>query len=162
MRTIREIFEDPPVPTVLGAPLAGDVVPLSEIDDAAFAGKILGDGVAIEPSEGRLVAPCDGIVTGVFHSGHIVNIRSNDGCKILLHIGLDTVHLCGRFFRPVARPGDRVKKGDLLVSFDIGSVRSAGFRLTAPMIICNSADYAAVTPVASGTILAGDSLLDLR
>ena len=149
-------------PAVLAAPLAGTVVPLAEVSDATFAGKVLGDGIAIEPTEGRLVAPCDGIVTGVFHTGHIVNIRSDNGCKILLHIGIDTVKLNGRFFSAIARAGDRVRKGDLLVRFDIGGLRSAGYTLTAPMIICNSADYAAVTPVASGIIPAGENLLDLR
>ena len=149
-------------PAVLAAPLAGAVVPLAEVSDEMFAGKVLGDGIAIEPTEGRLVAPCDGIVTGVFHTGHIVNIRSDDGCKILLHIGIDTVKLNGRFFSAIARAGDRVRKGDLLVRFDIGGLRMSGYRLTAPMIICNSADYTAVTPVASGIIPAGENLLDLR
>ena len=166
MSEIYGILENLPTravgPAVLGAPLAGTVVPLDEVSDATFAGKILGDGIAIEPSEGRLVAPCDGIVTGVFHTGHIVNIRSDNGCKILLHIGIDTVKLNGRFFSAIARAGDRVRKGDLLVRFDISGLRTEGYRLTAPMIICNSSDYAAVTPVASGIVPAGENLLDLR
>ena len=150
------------LPAVLGAPLAGAVVPLCELDDAVFAEKILGDGVAIEPEEGRLVAPCDGIVTGVFYTGHIVNIRSDLGCKILLHIGIDTVKLGGRFFHPVARPGDRVVKGDLLVRFDIDGLRRAGCGLAAPMIICNTGDYESVTQLASGTVAFGERLIDLR
>ena len=166
MNEIYGILENLPTravcPSVLAAPLAGTVVPLTEVSDATFAGKVLGDGIAIEPTDGRLVAPCDGIVTGVFHTGHIVNIRSDDGCKILLHIGIDTVKLNGRFFSAIARAGDRVRKGDLLVQFDIGGLRASGYRLTAPMIVCNSADYSAVTPMASGIIPAGENLLDLR
>ena len=166
MSEIYGILENLPTravgPSVLAAPLAGTVVPLTEVSDAMFAGKMLGDGIAIEPTEGRLVSPCDGIVTGVFHTGHMVNIRSDDGCKILLHIGIDTVKLDGRFFSAIARAGDRVRKGDLLVHFDITGLRTAGYQLTAPMIICNSDEYTAVTPVASGVVPAGENMLDLR
>ena len=166
MSEIYGILENLPTravsPAVLAAPLAGTVVPLAEVSDALFAGKILGDGIAIEPTDGKLFAPCDGIVTGVFHTGHMVNIRADSGCKILLHIGIDTVKLGGKFFRTVTRAGSRVRKGDLLVRFDIRGLRSAGCRLTAPMIICNTADYSVVTPVASGLIPAGENLLSLK
>ena len=166
MKNFYGVLENLPAravyPAMLAAPLAGTVVPLTEVNDAMFAGKMLGDGIAIEPSDGRLFAPCSGVVTCVFHTGHAVNIRSDDGCKILLHIGIDTVRLGGRFFRTVAKAGDRVRKGDLLVRFDIRGLRSEGCHLTAPMIICNTVDYTAVTPVASGTISAGENLLALK
>ena len=166
MSEICGILENLPTravcPAILAAPLAGTVVPLTEVNDALFAGKILGDGIAIEPTDGRLFAPCDGVVTGIFHTGHMVTVRADSGCKILLHIGIDTVKLNGKFFRIVARTGSRIRKGDLLVRFDIRGLRSAGCRLTAPMIICNTADYSAVTPVASGIISAGRNLLSLK
>lgn len=166
MRDFYGVLENLPTravcPAILAAPLAGTIVPLTEVNDAIFAGKMLGDGIAIEPSDGRLFAPCSGIVTSVFHTGHAVSIRSDDGCKILLHIGIDTVKSGGRFFRTAAKAGDRVHKGDLLVRFDIHGLRSAGCHLTAPMIICNTVDYAAVTAVASGSISAGENLLSLK
>lgn len=148
--------------TVLSAPLSGRVVPLNEVKDDVFSEKILGDGVAVEPSEGRLFAPCDGIVEGVTDTKHAVNITSDEGCEILLHVGIDTVKLKGRFFQPAVKEGQRIKKDDLLLTFDINGIREAGYQLTTPMILCNSDDYSEISTVASGDVKAGQDILRIK
>lgn len=145
----------------LAAHLNGTVVPIEEVEDDVFSGKILGDGAAIEPSEGKLYAPCDGTVESVFDTKHAVNMTSEDGCEILLHIGIDTVKLGGQFFDAVVKDGQKVKKGDLLITFDIDGIRKAGYKVTTPLIICNSDDYDEISLAASGSIKAGETLLNI-
>ncbi|MGN0693209.1 MAG: PTS glucose transporter subunit IIA, partial [Oscillospiraceae bacterium] len=111
------------------------------------------------PSEGRLFAPCDGTVETLFDTKHAVSIRSDDGADILLHIGIDTVHLEGKFFTAHVSDGDRVKSGELLISFDMEGIRKAGYKLTTPLIICNSDEFDDVTLEAEGRISAGNILL---
>lgn len=147
---------------VLAAHLNGTVVPLEKVEDDVFSQKILGDGAAVEPSEGRLYAPCDCTVVGVFDTKHAVNIVSDDGCEILLHIGLDTVELGGKFFNAAVKEGERVKKGGLLISFDMDGIRKAGYKLTTPMIICNSDDYSKINITASGKVKAGENILKIN
>lgn len=147
---------------MLAAHLTGTVVSLENVEDDVFSGKILGDGVAVEPSEGKLYAPCDGIIEGVTDTKHAINMTSNDGCEILLHVGIDTVKLNGRFFEGEVKEGQRVKKGDLLLTFDMVGIRKAGYRLTTPMIICNSDDYSEISTVASGSIKAGNHILKIK
>ncbi|MDD6762729.1 MAG: glucose PTS transporter subunit IIA [Clostridiales bacterium] len=147
---------------VLSAHLNGKVVPLEEVEDDVFSGKILGDGVAIEPSEGKLYAPCDCTIEGLFDTRHAINMTSDDGCEILLHIGIDTVKLGGKFFEAVVKDGQKVKKGDLLITFDIDGIRNAGYKVTTPMIICNSDDYSAIDTTASGNVKQGDNILKIK
>ncbi len=149
-------------PLILAAHLNGTVVPLEAVEDDAFSGKILGDGVAVEPAEGRLYAPCDGTIEGVFDTKHAVNMTSDGGCEILLHIGIDTVKLGGQFFTSMVKEGQRVKKGDLLIKFDMDGIRNAGYKLTTPMIICNSDDYCGIDITASGTVKAGANILKIH
>ena len=142
--------------------LNGTVVPLEEVADDVFSQKILGDGIAIEPSEGRLYSPCDGEIDSVFDTKHAINLVSEDGAEILLHIGIDTVKLNGQYFEAHVSEGQRVKKGDLLITFDMDKIREAGFKLTTPMIICNADDYSAFEALAKGKTAAGDKLLKLQ
>ena len=139
--------------------LNGRAVPLEEVEDDVFSQKILGSGIAVEPSEGRLYSPCDGEIHSVFDTKHAVSILSEEGAEILLHIGIDTVKLDGRYFEAKVSEGQRVKRGDLLITFDMDKIREAGFKLTTPLIICNSEDYSSFEPLAEGTISAGDKLL---
>lgn len=147
---------------ILAAHLSGTVVSLENVEDDVFSGKILGDGIAVEPSEGKLYAPCDGTIEGVTDTKHAINITSNDGCEILLHVGIDTVKLNGRFFEVSVKDGQRVKKGDLLLTFDMEGILKAGYKLTTPMIICNSDDYSDISTVASGSIKAGNDILKIK
>lgn len=122
---------------VLLAPLTGRVIPLEEVPDPAFAQKIVGDGVAILPAEGNLLAPVSGNVIALLESGHAIGMRSEDGLEILLHIGIDTVKLQGRGFMPRVRVGDRVAAGELLIRFDLALLQDAGFSPVTPVLITN-------------------------
>ena len=146
----------------LFAHLNGKVVPLEEVEDEAFSSKVLGDGVAIEPTEGKLYAPCDGKVEMVFDTKHAVNLVSKDGCEILMHIGIDTVKLGGKCFEAHVSDGQEVKKGDLLISFDIDGIKAAGYPTITPMIICNTDDYSNITVVGAGNVTAGDKLVEVK
>ena len=146
----------------LFAHLKGKIVPLEEVEDEAFSSKVLGDGIAIEPEDGKLYAPCGGKIDMLFDTKHAVNLVSDAGCEILLHIGIDTVKLGGKFFEAHVCDGDVVKKGDLLISFDKEGIKNAGYKTTTPMIICNSDDYASIDKIASGHIEAGERIIDIR
>ena len=148
--------------SVLGAHLTGTVVALAEVKDEAFASGALGLGIAVEPTEGKLLAPADGTIDMVFDTRHAVGMTTAAGTELLMHIGIDTVKLEGRHFTAHVQPGQTVKKGQLLVSFDMEAIRSAGYLLTTPMLICNSDDYTAVEPLAGGSIQAGADLLKVR
>jgi len=145
----------------LFSPLNGKIVKLENVEDEVFSSKTLGDGIAIEPSEGRLYAPCNAAVESIFDTMHAINLVSENGCEILLHIGLDTVKLKGKFFKTHVSEGDKVKKGDLLISFDIDGIKKAGYKTTVPMIICNSDDYSLIKCTASDKIKAGEKVIEI-
>lgn len=146
----------------LGAHMNGTMLLMNEVEDEAFASCALGDGVAIEPSEGKLYAPTDATVVNIFDTKHAIGLATEDGVEILLHIGIDTVQMGGKGFTAHVNEGDDVKKGDLLISFDMDAVKKAGYKCTTPMIICNTDDYRAVKPLATGTVKAGQDLLALK
>ncbi len=145
---------------ILGAHVSGKVVRLENVEDDVFSQKILGEGIAVEPIEGRLYAPCDGVIDTVFETKHAVNLRSDKGCEILLHIGIDTVKLEGRHFKSHIQNGQQIKKGDLLVTFDIKAIQQEGYKVTTPMIICNSDRYGTIKTLNSGAVKSGEDLLN--
>ena len=147
---------------ILYSHLKGKVIPLEKVEDEVFSQKILGEGIAVEPSEGKLYAPCDGVIESVFDTRHAVSITSDSGAEILLHIGIDTVKLEGRYFKSHIENGQRVKKGDLLISFDMEKIRGDGFKLTTPMIICNFGDYVSFEPLKQGEIMQGEEILRIK
>lgn len=144
---------------VMYSHLNGTVVSLENVEDDVFSQKILGEGIAVEPSEGRLYAPCDGRINSIFDTKHAVTIQSSDGADVLLHIGIDTVKLGGKHFESHVSDGQEVKKGDLLVSFDIDAIKAEGYKLTTPLIIGNTDDFSSFSPAAQGKISAGDVIL---
>ena len=148
--------------TVLAACLTGTVVPLAEVKDEAFASGALGDGIAIEPAVGELVAPADGEISSTFDTHHAVGMTTVDGAELLMHIGIDTVKLGGKHFTYLVNEGDKVRKGQPLIRFDIEAIKAEGYLVTTPLIVCNTDEYAAVTPKASGTVKQGDALLELK
>ena len=148
--------------TVLSACMNGTVVPLSEVKDEAFASGALGDGIAIEPTDGELVAPADGEISSTFETHHAVGMTTADGAELLMHIGIDTVKLGGKHFTYLVNEGDKVKKGQPLIRFDLEAIRAEGYPTTTPLIVCNTDEYAAVTPQASGNVKKGDALLELK
>ena len=148
--------------TVLSACLNGTVVPLADVKDEAFASGALGDGIAIEPTDGELVAPADGEISSTFETHHAVGMTTTDGAELLMHIGIDTVKLGGKHFTYLVNEGDKVKKGQPLIRFEIEAIKAEGYPVTTPLIVCNTDDYAAVAAKASGTVKQGDALLELK
>ena len=148
--------------TVLYACLNGTVVPLADVKDEAFASGVLGDGIAIEPSNGELVAPADGEISSTFETHHAVGMTTADGAELLMHIGIDTVKLGGKHFTYLVNEGDKVKKGQPLIRFELEAIKAEGYPVTTPLIVCNTDDYAAVEAKASGTVKQGDALLELK
>lgn len=148
--------------TVLSACLNGTVVPLADVKDEAFASGVLGNGIAIEPSDGELVAPADGEISSTFETHHAVGMTTADGAELLMHIGIDTVKLGGKHFTYLVNEGDKVKKGQPLIRFELEAIKAEGYPVTTPVIVCNTDDYAAVEAKAGGTVKQGDALLELK
>lgn len=146
----------------LSAHMNGRFVPLENVQDEAFSSKVLGEGAAIEPEEGKLYSPCDGKVEMVFDTGHAVSLVSENGCEILLHIGIDTVKLNGKFFKTHVSDGQEIHKGDLLISFELDEIRKAGYQTTTPMIICNTDDYETVEIVSAEHVTAGNKIIEIK
>ncbi len=149
-------------PITLYAHMKGTVVPLEQISDEAFSQKVLGEGIAVEPSEGRLYAPCDGKIEMVFDTRHAVSMVSDDGAEILLHIGIDTVKLGGKFFEAHVSDGQSVRRGDLLVTFDIDGIRQAGYSTVTPMIVCSTESHDSVIPAAAGEVTPDDIAIKIN
>lgn len=126
---------------ILMQPIKGEVISLAEVKDDVFSKKILGEGLAINPSEGSLYAPCDGEVVMLFDTKHTLALRAENGAEILFHIGIDTVQLNGKHFDPKVKVGDKVKAGDLLMKFDLKEIKAAGYDTVIPVIITNSEQY---------------------
>lgn len=150
------------VSTELVSPLDGELLPLSEVKDEVFSSGAMGEGVAIEPSQGVLHAPADGRVVMTFPTGHAIGMKTKDGAEILMHIGMDTVNLQGKGFETLVDKGDEVKAGDELVKFDIDEIHSAGYIVTTPIVVTNSKDYEKVSVVCQGEVKVGQEILDLE
>lgn len=145
----------------LYSPMKGKAVALSEVLDEAFASETLGKGVAIEPLEGKVFSPCDGKVAKLFDTKHAVNIVSENGCETLIHIGMDTVKLGGKYYTAHVEDGDAVKKGDLLISFDIDGIKREGYDTVTPIVILNSEDYKNVQINICGNVNYGEKIMEL-
>lgn len=146
----------------VAAPLKGTVVPLSEVNDAVFSQKVLGDGAAILPADGQVFAPVNGTVSALFETRHAIGLTSEDGVELLIHIGIDTVNLQGKYFTAHVKAGDSVKKGDLLISFDREAIAREGYETITPVLVANTAEFASVSTSAKGEIQAGELLLTIH
>ena len=146
---------------VIYPPCKGKVVPLTEVPDPTFSEKILGDGFAVIPSEGKVYAPADGEVTMVFDTLHAVTLASSQGAELLIHIGLDTVTLKGEPFTAHVAAGDKVKKGDLLMEVDFTKIKEAGLNTITPVLICNTDDYSKITLQKEGNVELDEAVLKL-
>lgn len=143
------------------APVAGEAVPISQVSDPTFGEEILGKGVAFLPTEGKIFAPCDATVDLMFDTGHAVSLVADHGAEILIHVGLDTVKLKGEHYTVHAKNGDKVKKGDLLIEFDVAAISAAGYDVITPMVICNTPNYSKVEVHAGKAVVPGDLVLEL-
>lgn len=144
------------------SPLSGRAILLKQVDDEGFSSGVLGDGMAVEPTEGKLYAPADGVVDNVFDTNHAIGIVTDGGAEILLHIGIDTVKLRGKYYQLFVKKNQRIKKGDLLISFDLDSIKREGYKATTPVVICNSGDYKMIKPLSVGEITAGEKLMEVN
>ncbi len=140
------------------SPAKGRAIPLSQVKDEAFAGEILGVGMAVVPSDGRICSPVNGTVESITDTKHAVNLISDEGAQIIVHIGLDTVKLGGRFFDVMVKEGQKVKAGDLLVAADIKEIQNSGFDTVTPVVVCNHAELGKIKYLAKGNVNAGDEL----
>lgn len=148
-------------PVTLSSPLSGTAVPLGSVPDAVFSGGVLGDGIALVPDSGELYAPADGVIVNIPESRHAITMTTDGGLEILMHVGLDTVSLHGAPYHTQVREGDHVKAGQLLLTFDLDAIRSAGYDPVTPVILTNAAQDMYLEN-AQGSVRAGDTLITLR
>ncbi|MFC7391631.1 beta-glucoside-specific PTS transporter subunit IIABC [Scopulibacillus cellulosilyticus] len=160
--TIKEVVENNVENDVIYSPLKGKSVELKEVSDAVFAEGILGRGIAIIPEEGKIYAPVDGTVTALFNTNHAIGITGENGSEILIHVGIDTVKLGGRYYAPKVTKDQIVKKGDLLLEFDIEGIKAEGYDIITPFIVTNSEDYLDVSGITGKFVEVGESLLKLE
>lgn len=143
------------------SPLQGKSIPLSEVKDEVFATGVLGGGVGVVPEKGELYAPADGTIDTVFDSKHAISMVTDTGAELLMHVGMDTVKLEGRGYTPLVKNGDKVKKGQLLLKFDIEAIKAAGYDVTTPVVVTNG-DVFTVRPEEYGTVVPGAPLMKLE
>lgn len=146
---------------VIASPLKGEIVELKKVEDEAFSTEVLGKGVAILPVEGKLVAPVDGEVLSLFPTGHAIGLKSDLGAEILIHIGTDTVKLEGKFFTQKVKIGEKIKKGQTLIEFDIEGIKKAGYSVITPVIVTNMEEYSDIISESEKNINYGQDLLTL-
>ncbi|MGH8244298.1 MAG: PTS sugar transporter subunit IIA, partial [Steroidobacteraceae bacterium] len=144
---------------VLLSPLPGWAMPLEEVEDEVFAGRMLGDGLAIDPTDGILRAPCDGEVTALPETAHAATLRAANGAELLLHVGIDTVALKGRGFEALTRSGERVKAGNPLLRFDLDALARGARSLVTPILVTEPERFRIVERHAPGPVGAGEVLM---
>ncbi len=145
----------------IASPLNGEVVPLTEVKDETFSSEMMGKGIAINPTEGKVVSPINGIVQMIFKTKHAIGLKSEDGAEILIHIGMDTVQLDGKHFIAHVKDGDKVKVGDTLVEFDMDAIKKEGYELVTPVIITNTMDYLEIVPKEIKSVNAGEDIITI-
>lgn len=143
------------------SPIAGEILPLEKVNDTVFSSGAMGEGVAIIPSKGEVYAPVDGRIETIFPTKHAIGIKSNDGSEILIHIGMDTVELNGKGFATQLEAGQHVKKGDLLMSFDIDELLAKGYQIATPIVITNSKDFTKIAITNKKVVSIGEELITL-
>lgn len=146
---------------VLCAPVAGEVVALSQVNDPTFAMELVGKGVAVRPGTNEIVAPCAGTVDMVFDTGHAITLIADNGAEILIHVGLDTVNLKGEHYTVKAQAGQKVAKGDLLIVFDREAIAAAGYDTVTPMVVCNPDKFSTFNTYTDKTVAAGETVIEL-
>lgn len=160
-KSLKELFGRDKNQDKIFAPVSGTCVSMSQVNDPTFSQEILGKGVAIIPSEGKIVAPGDGEIIMVFETRHAVSIRVSGGAELIIHIGLDTVNLHGQYFNARVMAGDKVKKGDVLIEFDMDKIKEQGYDLITPIIICNTPEYPDLICHTGMDVKAGDLIMEL-
>lgn len=148
-------------PNHVYAPMEGQAVAITEVPDPTFAEAMLGNGIAIQPTDGKVVSPVDGTVDMMFDTGHAVSLVSDSGIEILIHIGLETVSLEGKPFKIAVKSGDKVKKGQLLVEADLEAIKAAGLPIITPVVICNTDNYSKFKTNIGKIVTNADAVIEL-
>ena len=156
--TVPETLQDE---TII-SPIVGQAVALENVNDPVFSSGAMGQGIAVKPSEGVVYAPADAEVTIAFATGHAYGLRTANGAEILIHVGIDTVSMNGEGFNHKVAQGDKVKAGEVLGTFDSAKIAAAGLDNTTMVIVTNTADFASVNPVASGSVAKGDAIIEVK
>ncbi len=146
----------------LGAPVDGYAVSVKEVSDPTFGDEILGKGIAVRPAGNKIVSPCDATVDLMFDTGHAVSLNADNGAEILIHVGLETVKLDGKYFTVHAKSGDHVAKGQLLIEFDRDAIAQEGYDTITPMVICNSDKYSEINVYVNKEVNAGEKVIGLK
>jgi len=162
--TVKETIAEAPVveKNVICSPLTGTAIPMNKVPDATFAAEVLGKGMAVIPSEGKVAAPCEAEVTSLFPTKHAVGLTTKDGMELLIHVGVNTVELDGKYYEAHVSQGDKVKPGQLLLTFDIKKIQKAGYNVTTPVIITNTAEYKNITGLKTGSISCMEPLVKVE
>ncbi|HCM12314.1 MAG TPA: PTS glucose transporter subunit IIA [Lachnospiraceae bacterium] len=147
---------------IIQSPVQGEACEITQVNDATFRDKLLGEGIAIRPSTGRVVAPVNGMIAILFETKHACTIVSDQGTEILIHIGLDTVNLKGKYYKAYVKDGDKVKAGDLILEFDMDKIKEAGYDLITPVVICNSADYSKIQTFSGNQVQELEPIMSLQ
>ena len=146
---------------IIASPLNGEIVPLTDVKDETFASEMMGKGIAINPTEGKVVSSINGTVQMIFKTKHAIGLKSEDGAEILIHIGMDTVQLDGKHFTAHVKDGDKVKVGDTLVEFDMDAIKKEGYELVTPVIITNTMEYLEIVPKEIKSVNAGEDIITI-
>ena len=143
------------------SPLEGHMIDLSQVNDTTFSSGVMGDGVAIIPTKGQVIAPFDGKIDVFFKTHHAIGLRSETGVELLIHVGLDTVNLEGKYFTPYKKQGDLIKSGEVILEFDIEKIKEAGYELTTPIIITNTPQFMDIIAKEKDVVTFKDQVLSI-
>ncbi len=146
--------------TSILAPVSGTCIPVQQVKDPAFAGEMLGKGVAIQPAEGRLYAPADCEVSAVADTKHALGLILQNGAELLIHVGIDTMRLNGKYFKPQVKQGQKVKQGDLLLKFDLKKIEKQGYDTVVPIVVTNHDEFGALQ-CNTGEVATGDEIITI-
>ena len=157
-----EIQESVTGEILLDSHMEGEAIPMSEVKDETFAAEVLGKGIAIIPQTGEVTAPCDAVVETVFATRHAIGLKADHGVEILIHVGINTVELGGKFYTSHVTEGDRVRTGQVMLTFDMEKIKEAGYDVTTPMIVTNSDDYQEIRILKTGNVTKQDAVLEIK
>lgn len=147
---------------ILKSPIKGEIVNIEEVEDPVFATKVLGDGIAIKPLEGKVFSPVEGVVETIFPTKHAIGIKLDNGIEILIHIGINTVELKGEFFTSYVEDGSKINIGDLLIEFDLNGIIEKGYSITTPIIVTNMEDFSKIEKVGKNNTEVGFDLFKIK
>ena len=159
--SLKKMFEKNAKTISLKAVEDGRTIPMDEVNDQTFAQELLGPGIAIVPSNGTVVSPIDGTIATVMDTKHAVCIQGEDGLELIVHAGLDTVELNGKYYQTYKEIGDQVKAGDVLLEFDLEEITKAGYDVTTPIVITNLGDYKITKCLTGQQVKAGEVVIQL-